>query len=93
MTELLFLSDAYLRTFDATVTAVDAENGRVALDRTAFYATGGGQPHDTGTLGGASVTNVRKGGADVWHSIEGDLPSVGDNVTGEIDWDLSLIHI
>ncbi|MDW3220334.1 MAG: alanyl-tRNA editing protein [Acidimicrobiales bacterium] len=87
MTELLFLADAYLRTFDATVTAVDEENGRVALDRTAFYATGGGQPHDLGTLGGAAVTNVRKEGADVWHTLDGELPAVGDTVTGEIDWD------
>lgn len=87
MTELLFLHDAYLRTFDATVTAVDPEGGRIALDRTAFYATGGGQPHDTGTLGGLAVTNVRKEGDDVWHTVEGDLPGVGDAVTGEVDWD------
>ncbi|GJM39613.1 MAG: Ala-tRNA(Pro) hydrolase [Acidimicrobiales bacterium] len=87
MTELLFLADAYLRTFDATVTAVDEEAGRVTLDRTGFYATGGGQPHDTGTLNGAAVTSVRKEGAEVWHSLDGDLPAVGAAVTGEIDWD------
>ena len=46
-TELLYLRDAYLREFDATVVDVDATT-RVALDRTAFYPTGGGQPHDTG---------------------------------------------
>ena len=78
MTDLLYLRDAELREFDATVTAVDADGGRVALDRTAFYPTGGGQPHDTGTLGGAAVTDVRKGpgrdeaaGDDVWHTLDG----------------------
>ena len=66
-TELLYLRDAYLREFTATVTDVDGQ--RVALDRTAFYPTGGGQPHDTGTLAGATVTDVRKeGDARVAHA-------------------------
>ncbi|HKY15607.1 MAG TPA: hypothetical protein VJM33_11840 [Microthrixaceae bacterium] len=60
MTELLYLRDAGLREFDATVTAVDSGGSRAALDRTVFYATGGEQPHDMGTLGGALVTNVHK---------------------------------
>ena len=51
MTDLLYLRDAYLTEFTATVEAVDVEGGRVALDRTAFYPTGGGQPHDTATPG------------------------------------------
>ena len=46
----LFAVDAYLREFDATVADVDAEQGRVALRRTAFFPGGGGQPHDLGTL-------------------------------------------
>jgi misacylated tRNA(Ala) deacylase len=87
-TELLYLRDAYVRDFDATVTAVDAEGSRVALDQTAFYPTGGGQPYDTGRLGGLPVTAVRKEGDDVWHTIEGGpLPAVGDTVHGEIDWE------
>ncbi|HEX9994267.1 MAG TPA: alanyl-tRNA editing protein [Acidimicrobiales bacterium] len=84
-TERLFLRDAYLRAFDATVTAVDGD--RVALDRTAFYATSGGQPHDTGTLGEARVVEVRAAGPDVWHRLEGAVPAVGDAVHGEVDWD------
>jgi misacylated tRNA(Ala) deacylase len=88
-TDLLFLRDAELRAFDAQVRAVDED--RVDLDRTAFYATGGGQPHDTGTLtwdgGSARVVEVRKDGDAVWHRIEGDLPPVGASVHGEVDWD------
>ena len=48
MTELLYQTDSYLREFDATVTVV--EGNAVALDRTAFYPGGGGQPNDVGTL-------------------------------------------
>jgi misacylated tRNA(Ala) deacylase len=85
MTELLALRDAYLREFDATVTAVDED--RVVLDATAFYPTGGGQPHDTGTLAGAMVVDVRKDGDDVWHTLEGDVPGVGTTVPGVVDWE------
>jgi misacylated tRNA(Ala) deacylase len=84
-TELIYLRDAYTTEFDATVTAVDGQ--RVALDRTAFYPTGGGQPHDTGSLSGAPVTDVRKEGDVVWHTLDGTLPAVGDYVTGLIDWE------
>ncbi len=87
MTELLYLRDSYLREFDATVTAVDAEQSRVALDVTAFYPTGGGQPHDTGTLAGIAVTDVRKDGDDVWHTLDGPLPAVGAAVHGVVDWE------
>ena len=88
-TELLYLRDAFLRDFDGTVLAVDPDQRRVVLDRTAFYPTGGGQPHDTGTLAGAPVIDVAKAGDDVWHAL-GDgapVPAVGDTVHGEIDWD------
>jgi misacylated tRNA(Ala) deacylase len=87
VSELLYLRDAYLRSFRATV--VDGAADAVALDRTAFYPTGGGQPHDTGILAGASVVDVRKDGDLVWHHLHGgaDLPAVGSEVEGVIDWD------
>jgi misacylated tRNA(Ala) deacylase len=96
MTEQLYLADQELRTFTATVTGVESADGddggsRVLLDQTAFYATGGGQPHDLGTLtiGGVAhdVTNVRKEGVDIWHSIAGPLPAIGATVEGTVDWD------
>ncbi len=88
-TDLLFLRDAYLREVDATVTAVDASGRRVALDRTVFYPTGGGQAHDTGTLAGLPVVEVRKDGDEVWHTLggEGALPGLGVEVRGELDWE------
>ncbi len=92
MTEQLHLVDQSLATFDATVVEVDA-TGRVALDRTAFYATGGGQPNDIGTLewgddAAVSVVDVTKQGATVWHTLSpGDRsPAVGATVSGTVDW-------
>jgi misacylated tRNA(Ala) deacylase len=90
MTELLYQTDAYLKEFEARVSA--AEGSAVALDRTAFYATGGGQPHDTGTLTHGEhtwqVSEVRKVGDQVWHTLAGDgLPEVGATVHGTIDWE------
>jgi misacylated tRNA(Ala) deacylase len=88
-TELLYLHDATLRAFEATV--VEADETGLALDRTAFYVTGGGQPHDTGVLrwdgGEARVVDVGKKGGGVWHTLEGDVPAAGTRVTGEIDWE------
>lgn len=87
-TERIYLKDAQIREFDTSVSAVN--DNRVALAATAFYATGGGQPHDTGKLtwdgGQARVTDVR--GYDVvWHLLEGDIPEVGAPVQGAVDWE------
>jgi misacylated tRNA(Ala) deacylase len=89
MTELLFQTDAYLREFDAVVTAVDGP--AVALDRTAFYPGGGGQPHDLGALSAGAATlavvKARKAGDDVWHELDGPAPAVGTPVRGVLDWE------
>ncbi|MEY2422308.1 MAG: misacylated tRNA(Ala) deacylase [Acidimicrobiaceae bacterium] len=88
-TELVYLRDAYLRADGATVLAVDGD--RVALDRTIFYPTGGGQPHDTGQLiwgdASAGVVDVHKEGGLVWHTLDGAGPAVGMVVQGELDWE------
>ena len=89
MTEQLYLTDSYLREFDATVT--QAEGNAVVLDRTAFYPGGGGQPADQGTLsaGGETwqVVQLRRKGADIWHELDQPAPPVGTRVHGQIDWD------
>ena len=89
MTELLFHTESYLKEFEATVT--DVLDGGVALDRTAFYTGGGGQPTDSGTLtsGGTEylVTGIKRVDGKLIHQISGDLPAAGSTVTGRIDWD------
>jgi misacylated tRNA(Ala) deacylase len=88
MTEHLYPIDSYCREFDAAVTATEGQ--AVALDRTAFYPGGGGQPHDLGTLtwtgGSAHVIKVQKQGDEVWHTLDGDLPPAGTPAHGVLDW-------
>ncbi len=90
MTELLYHRDSYLKEFNAQVIAIDGQ--RIALDRTTFYATSGGQPHDTGTLTEANrsweVTEVRREGDLVWHTLSGaEIPETGSQVSGRINWE------
>jgi len=88
MTELLYQTDAYLKDFDAVVTGV--EGNAIALDRTAFYPGGGGQPHDVGRLSGAgrvwNVVRVRRTGADLWHELDAEPPPASTTVHGALDW-------
>jgi misacylated tRNA(Ala) deacylase len=89
MTELLYLADSYQRICEARVAAVNGD--AVQLDRTVFYPTGGGQPHDTGILrqadAGWPVISVARQSGEVWHTLAGaPLPSVGSAVQGELDW-------
>ena len=74
-TDRLYYQDAYTAEFTAQVVDRRSDNGQVAvaLDRTAFYPTGGGQPYDTGTLDGVAVVDVAVEDGVVWHSVGGDL--------------------
>lgn len=93
-TDALFREDAYLKSCDAVVTAVD-ERG-IRLDRTVFYPTGGGQPGDVGRLRMAdgSVIEIRdtvKGTqpGEIVHVPAEGAPAltVGTSVTAELDWE------
>jgi misacylated tRNA(Ala) deacylase len=92
-TVLLYATDAYVKSFAARVRALTPDNG-VVLDQTAFYATGGGQPNDRGTLrwgpGAATVADVRKDAdGNVAHLLADGAapPPPGADVQGELDWD------
>ncbi len=91
MTDRLYYMDAYLRSFEATVE--EYRDGAVRLDRTAFYPTSGGQPYDTGVLGGRRVTDVFVDDAgEVWHRVDGPLEP-GVRIIGEIDWARRFDHM
>jgi misacylated tRNA(Ala) deacylase len=87
-THNLYHTDSYLQEFDARVTAV--EGAQVALDRTAFYPGGGGQPADQGEMywdgGASSVLKAKKEGDWVWHKLDTDPPAVGMQVRARLDW-------
>ena len=92
----LCYSDAYARSVEARVEAVDSADGSplVVLERTVFYPGGGGQPSDRGlilrTADGRSwtVRGARKAGGDIVHELEPgeDGPAVGDVVSVDLDW-------
>jgi len=89
VTELLCLTDSYLREFEATI--MEVEGNRVVLDRTAFYPQGGGQPSDVGVLLDDQgqiyrVLKVSKKGK-VFHKLDREPPPAGTRVYGEIDWE------
>ena len=96
-TERLYYHDSHLVEFAARVTDVtELAPGRfgVVLDRTAFYPTGGGQPTDTGMLGGARVVEcVDEEAAGVLHIVAGAPPAVGAQVEGRVDWPRRLDHM
>lgn len=85
MTERLYYTDARLADFDATVVARADDDRRIYLDRTAFYPTSGGQPHDTGTLGGVRVVDVVDEDDRVAHVLERPATLEG-TVHGVVDW-------
>jgi alanyl-tRNA synthetase len=87
MTERLYYHDSSLREFDASVISCeqDGERWKVVLDRTAFYPTSGGQPHDLGTLNGVPVIEVADAEENkVVHYTTAEIPTGA--VRGRIDW-------
>ena len=95
MTQRLYYTESYRRTFDAIVVSVEDIDGRshVVLDQTAFYPTSGGQPFDTGTIGGAAVVDViDRDDGEIAHVVSGTLKR-GEIVTGEIDWTRRFDHM
>jgi alanyl-tRNA synthetase len=92
MTERLYLSDPYLRSFRARVVEMRELEGKPAavLDKSAFYPEGGGQPGDRGTLGGVRVLDTQERAGAVLHVVERELSG---EVEGEIDWARRFDHM
>ncbi|MBZ5612109.1 MAG: hypothetical protein LAP38_27945 [Acidobacteriia bacterium] len=82
MTDRLYYDDCYLLEFQARVVDADPERRRVYLDRTAFYPSSGGQPFDTGKLGGVDVLDVIDEEQRVVHVLS--APLAATDVTGSI---------
>lgn len=93
MTERLFWADAYRREFDAQVMVVEEYHGQPALelDKTCFYATSGGQPHDTGTLNSVRVLDVVEDEGRILHLLSEPL-RLGP-AHGVIDWSRRFDHM
>ena len=91
MTTPLYQTDSYLREFEAKVVEINKDDNSVALDRTAFYPGGGGQPCDTGTIvvdgKEINVIKVKRQGELILHQLDGDPPGIGTDVKGVINWE------
>ncbi|HET9253072.1 MAG TPA: DHHA1 domain-containing protein [Candidatus Eisenbacteria bacterium] len=93
MTQRLYYEDSHLREFRARVDASQDRDGGtwIALDRTAFYPGGGGQPPDRGTIDGLSVSEVEERGPEIWHRVE--RAPAGEHVDATIDWSRRFDHM
>jgi alanyl-tRNA synthetase len=94
-TQRLYYTDSYTTAFDAELIEVTTYNGlpAVILDRTCFYPTSGGQPHDMGSLNGSPVVDValRETDGAVLHILE-EAPD-GPRISGQIDWPRRFDHM
>lgn len=86
-TAKIYETDPFVRQFTATVLACRHTGAgfAVALDQTAFYPEGGGQPCDTGALNGAAVTAVHSADGVIWHETDTEY-APGATVQGVLDW-------
>src|SRR3989338_7763189 len=95
MQNALYMTDSYLKEFEATVESVK-DDKFVVLSQTAFYPKGGGQEHDTGALlcNGEEYPVVFAGKFDgkISHEVSKPGLKAGDKVIGKIDWDRRYRH-
>ncbi|MGE7624747.1 alanyl-tRNA editing protein [Viridibacillus sp. NPDC096237] len=96
MQTLFYYQNAMMKEFSANVLRKGIEeDGRVfvVLDNTSFYPTGGGQPHDTGTLNDIEVVDVEKVGDEIRHYITEALPNDAEMIEGVLNWDRRFDHM
>ena len=91
MTERLYYHDSYLREFHARVLERADGGTKLYLDRTAFYPTSGGQPHDLGSVNGAAIVDVIDEGDRIAHQLAAPVGS--DDADCRIDWPRRLDHM
>ncbi len=93
MTRLLYQTDSYLKEFKSLVTAVNPDLRAVALEQTAFYPGGGGQPADEGTLFASestyAISGFKKQDGQLWHLLDGELPlpESGTPIRATLNWE------
>src|SRR3989338_3102921 len=89
MEKAMYMNDSYLKEFEATVESVK-DDKFIVLDKTAFYPSGGGQPHDTGVIicNGEEYPVVYTGKFSglISHEVNKSGLQVGNTIIGRIDW-------
>ncbi|MBO0958898.1 alanyl-tRNA editing protein [Neobacillus sp. MM2021_6] len=96
MKNRLYYQDAYIKSFTAHVEKHEQdENGKwyAVLNETAFYPTGGGQPHDTGIIADKKVVNVEEVNGEIRHYLEAPFQNGAEEVSGTLDWERRFDHM
>ena len=91
MTNKLYYENPNIQSFHAKV--IEQQQDYVVLSKTAFYPTGGGQPHDLGLLNDVEVTNVEIVDGEIRHFINNPLPENTLEVKGQLDWKRRFDHM
>lgn len=92
----LYYEDPYIKIFETELVyqaADEKERVYAVLKETAFYPTGGGQPHDEGALNNIKVVDVEEVEGEIRHYLEGELDTSTTEVSGEIDWKRRFDHM
>jgi alanyl-tRNA synthetase len=93
MTERLYYTDSYLCEFRARVVGRSPDGRTIYLDRTAFYPTSGGQPFDTGEIGGVAVLEVADEEERIAHRMAAEVALASDEVACTLDWTRRFDHM
>lgn len=94
MTERLYYKDQYLKEFTAKIVSCTENKGKyeVILDKTAFFPEGGGQPADTGFIGGAQVLDTQEKGEEVVHICASPV-NEGEEAECKLDFEKRFLNM
>lgn len=95
MKNLFYYQDVMLKEFTANVVKTGVENDRsyIVLDNTAFYPTGGGQPHDTGWIDSFEIIDVEKIEDEIRHYTYANVSNISEEITGKLNWTRRFDHM
>lgn len=95
MKNLFYYEDAMMKEFTAQVvkTGKDEKGNSIVLDNTAFYPTGGGQPHDTGWINELEIIDVEKIDEEIRHYTAADVSNISGEISGKLHWSRRFDHM
>ncbi|MER1990218.1 MAG: DHHA1 domain-containing protein [Solibacillus isronensis] len=95
MKNLFYYEDAMMKEFTAQVvkTGKDEKGNFIVLDNTAFYPTGGGQPHDTGWINELEIIDVEKIDEEIRHYTAADVSNISGEISGKLHWSRRFDHM
>ena len=91
----IYYQDSTIAEFTANVVKTGTEENRnyIVLDNTAFYPTGGGQPHDTGWINGIEIIDVEKVDDEIRHYTTNDVSNISGGISGKLNWTRRFDHM